>query len=282
MLKIRVASGAVAIAILIGVVWAGQVVLGFAVFLFSILALNEFYKSVSNAGFKPVRIIGYLSCLPVLLMGFEKQGKNIGAYLEFLLSVRVLSFGTFLIMLVLFSLIIFFHNRYNLIDISLTFFGILYITFLFSFIVLTRNLNDGFFFVWLIFIGAPATDTFAYFSGLLFGKRKLMPAISPKKTVEGSIGGVIGCTLVMALYGLYLINSNYIAYVDLYHYVVMGLLCGIISQVGDWAASAIKRFVKVKDYGNIMPGHGGVLDRFDSILFTAPVIYFYLSFFIIK
>lgn len=278
MLKIRVASAVVAVILLIAVVWSGQIVLGLSVFLISILAMNEFFKSLESAGYRPVRVIGYVSCIPILLLGFNQISTGLNTYLETFLSLRVLAFGVFLTILVLFSLTIFLHSKYNIVDISLTFFGVLYITFLFSFLVLTRNLNNGFFFVWLIFIGAFTTDTFAYFSGRFFGKRKLMPAISPKKTVEGGIGGVIGCTLMAALYGLYLNTSGYIGHIPLYHYIGIGVLCGIISQVGDWAASAIKRYVKVKDFGNVMPGHGGVLDRFDSILFCAPVVYFYLAF----
>ncbi len=89
---------------------------------------------------------------------------------------------------------------------------------------------------------------------------------------------MLGCTVATTLYGVYLISSGNVSVISLYHYIVLGILCGVISQLGDWAASAIKRFVKVKDYGNIMPGHGGALDRFDSILFTAPVIYYYINF----
>ena len=163
-------------------------------------------------------------------------------------------------------------------DGDVKFFGVFYITFLFSFIVLIRNLENGFFLIWLVFIGAFSTDTFAYFSGRFFGRRKLMTAISPKKTVEGAMGGMLGCTIVTVLYGMYLRESGNISDISLYHYIVLGVLCGTISQLGDWTASAIKRFVKVKDFGNIMPGHGGALDRFDSILFTAPVLYFYISF----
>ena len=274
MLKTRVASALIGIIILFAVVFSGQIVLGVSVFLVSVIAMYEYFKSLKNAGYRPVEAVGYISYAGILLLC--SQVVQI-PFLDRMISLKSLMFAVFIMIVVLFSFIIFLHSKYNITDISLTFFGVFYIAFLLSFIVLTRNLNNGFFFVWLIFIGAFSTDTMAYFSGLLFGKHKLMPAISPKKTVEGSIGGVIGCALTTLLYGLYLNKSGSIDFIPYYHFLLMGILCGIISQIGDWAASAIKRYVKVKDFGSIMPGHGGALDRFDSILFTAPVIYFYLS-----
>jgi phosphatidate cytidylyltransferase len=105
---------------------------------------------------------------------------------------------------------------------------------------------------------------------------KIVPKISPKKTLEGCIGGVAGCIIAMTLFGYFFRNE---LNVPLIHFAVLGLICGIISQLGDWSASAVKRAVGIKDYGNLMPGHGGVLDRVDSILFTAPAVYFYINIF---
>lgn len=270
------ASAAVGLALLFIVMWAGQIVLGLAVFLLSVIALWEFYTAIENAGYKPIKIMGYLTSVPAVFFGFEDFSQNLGV----LINVENMVFFIFVITVVLFSLIVFCHSKYNIVDISLTFFGIIYITFTFSFLLLIRNLNNGFFHVWLVFIAAFATDTFAYFAGRFFGKRKLMPAISPKKTLEGAIGGALGCVLMTFLYGVYLKNSNFVSDVPLIHFAVIGLFCSIISQLGDWAASSIKRFAKIKDYGNLIPGHGGVLDRFDSILFTAPMVYFYFKFMI--
>ena len=276
-MKIRVTSGIVGSILLFLVVWSGQIVLGLFVFLLSILALNEFYSAVSNIGFKPVRFIGYIASVYMFLLCSRKALNYIGIDIGFLSTYRSALLIIFAAMLVLFCYIIFQNNKYNISDISVTVFGVLYIVFLFSFVILIRNMSNGFYYVWLIFIGAFATDTFAYFTGYLFGKHKLMPEISPKKTVEGSIGGILGCAFTMGCYAVYLNFNNLANGIPLYHFVVLGLLCGIISQIGDWAASAIKRYANIKDYGKIMPGHGGVLDRFDSILFTAPVVYFYLS-----
>lgn len=276
-MRVRVASGIVGSILLFFVVWSGQIVLGLFILLVSILALNEFYSAVANIGCKPVKFVGYLSALYMFLICSKDKLMKLGINVEFLINPRAVLIGVFLVLLILFCYVVFLHSKYNVSDIAATVFGVWYIVFLFSFVILIRNMNYGFFYVWLIFIGAFATDTFAYFSGYFFGKHKLMPEISPKKTVEGSIGGVIGCAVVMGAYGMYLINNGSANGVALYHFVVLGLICGVISQIGDWSASAIKRYVNIKDFGNIMPGHGGALDRFDSILFTAPVVYFYLT-----
>lgn len=276
-MKTRVASGIAGAILLFIVVWSGKFVLSSFVLLLCILGLNEFYSAVSNAGYKPVKFIGYVAAIYMFLICSRDTLKSIGIDVGFLYSYWSGFFAVFSIMLILFCYIIFLNNKYSIFDISITVFSIFYIVFLFSFVILIRNMSNGFYYVWLIFIGAFATDTFAYFSGYLFGKHKLLPEISPKKTVEGSIGGIIGCAFVMGCYAFYLSYIGLDSLMSMPHFIVLGLLCGVISQIGDWAASAIKRYVKIKDYGNIMPGHGGVLDRFDSILFTAPVVYFYLT-----
>lgn len=278
MLKTRVASASVAVLILIAVMCSGKTVIGISVFFVSIIAMYEFFKALENAAYRPIKPIGYISCFYILLICFEYISFGTLKLFQNMLSLEFLSMVIFLMLVALLLCIVFSHQKYNIADVAVTFFGVFYITFLFSFIVLIRNLENGFFLLWLVFIGAFSTDTFAYFSGRFFGKRKLMPEISPKKTVEGAVGGMLGCTVITVLYGAYLMSSGNVSDISLYHYIVLGVLCGTISQFGDWTASAIKRFVKVKDFGNIMPGHGGALDRLDSILFTAPVIYFYVSF----
>lgn len=156
------------------------------------------------------------------------------------------------------------------------FFCAFYPTVLFSYVYLTRELTHGVYLVWLIFISSWICDTCAYCTGMLFGKHKLAPVLSPKKSIEGSIGGVAGSALVGALFAwIFLVPATQ-------DRAVVGLVAlisaigAVISQVGDLAASAIKRNHDIKDYGKLIPGHGGIMDRFDSVLFTAPIIY-YLS-----
>ena len=137
---------------------------------------------------------------------------------------------------------------------------------------------DGKYLVWLILLSSWGCDTFAYCAGKLFGKHKMTPKLSPKKTVEGAIGGVVGAAVLGFLYGTFFKN-NMIQVIN--PGVISGAACAIaavISMVGDLAASAIKRNHDIKDYGNLIPGHGGILDRFDSMIFTAPAIYFAIMF----
>jgi phosphatidate cytidylyltransferase len=277
LLKTRVISAVIGLVLLFGVVFLGKIALGFAIMLLAIIGLFEFYRAVGNLGYKPIKIIGYISSFSLFFIGLNGQFN----FLSMMEIANIFTFCIFLISLISFSIIIFSNNKYNVTDIALTIFGIFYIVFLFAFLVLTINLKEGKYFIWLIFIGAFATDTFAYFTGRLIGKtKKFIPAIVPTKTLEGCFGGAIGCAIALLLYGLFI--NKHITEIPLIHFIIMGIICGIISQIGDWAASAIKRYAKIKDYGSIMPGHGGVLDRFDSILFSAPVIYFYLIFFVIR
>ena len=128
-------------------------------------------------------------------------------------------------------------------------------------------------YVWLIFIIAFATDTCAYFAGYAFGKHKLIPKVSPKKTIEGSIGGILGSTLICLAFGYYF-------NIDLKVIVILGFLGSIVAQVGDLFASSVKRYVGIKDYGKLIPGHGGILDRFDSVILVAPFVYSIINLFI--
>lgn len=282
MLRTRVISSLIGLMLLFAVVLSGKYVLGAALFVIALVGMHEFYNAVESAGYKPIRIVGYVSCLPIFFIGLNGSIGRIDTYIDLFKSINYFSFGLFVIIIILFSISIFKHDIYNLNDIALTVFGIFYVAFLFSFLVLARNLKHGSYFIWLVFIGW-ATDIFAYFAGRSFGKNKILPSVSPNKTVEGAIGGVVGCVIATLLYGLFLNQRNLIEpNIPIFHYVIIGILNGTLSQLGDWSASSIKRYVKIKDYGKIMPGHGGVLDRFDSILFVAPVVYFYISFIILK
>ncbi|MCR5692290.1 MAG: phosphatidate cytidylyltransferase [Eubacterium sp.] len=159
--------------------------------------------------------------------------------------------------------------------VALGFMGFVYVSLSLSCIYQTRALEGGHWFVWMIIIGSWGSDTCAYVVGRLFGKHNFSE-LSPKKTIEGCVGGVVGAGLIAFLYSLYF-PYGYKFVLD-YHFslVVIAMLCALISQFGDLAASAIKRNYDVKDYGKIIPGHGGVLDRFDSVIFVAPFVYYLL------
>lgn len=274
MLKTRVISALAGLALLIVVLYLGSVTLGIVVSIIAAIGLYEFYNSVSKVkNVHPVKPVGYLSIIPMVILGLQSTG-------WFQIDLNILT-GISLCMIIFIGMacIVFKHREYNIVDVCVTVFGIAYVPFLMSFIILIRNMDHGIFLIWLIFIGAWGTDTMAYTFGRLFGKRKIIPEISPKKTMAGAIGGIIGCIALMLLFG-FVVRTYFSLNISFMALSMLGLLCGMISQVGDWSASAIKRYVNVKDFGNIMPGHGGVLDRFDSILFVAPVVYFVLIIFL--
>ena len=132
--------------------------------------------------------------------------------------------------------------------------------------------------MWLIFLSSWGCDTCAYCSGMLLGKHKLAPVLSPKKSIEGAIGGTLGSAILGLIYAWIFGSRMHGIEEPVIACTVACAIAAVISQIGDLAASAIKRNHKVKDYGHIIPGHGGILDRFDSMIFTAPAIYFVLTF----
>ncbi|MBQ8496861.1 MAG: phosphatidate cytidylyltransferase [Clostridia bacterium] len=151
---------------------------------------------------------------------------------------------------------------------------VFYIIFGFMSIALLRRQTEmGAYLYGLVFIGAWMTDTGAYFVGVLFGKHKLIPEVSPKKTVEGAFGGILGCIIGFVLYG-FIIQKVAVLTVNYLMLVLLAVVISIVSQFGDLIASYVKRECGIKDFGFIFPGHGGVLDRFDSIIAVAPAIYF--------
>ena len=167
-----------------------------------------------------------------------------------------------------------------MIDVVLTVFGVFYVTFFFGHLLLILDLKYSDIILLLPFITAWCTDTFAYLVGLTMGKRKLCPLISPKKSVEGAIGGALGCVASTAIFGGIVNAMGYP--IPLIHFIVLGLLCGVFSQFGDLTASLWKRYTGIKDFGKIFPGHGGILDRFDSIIFTLPIIYYYFTYIVLR
>ena len=161
--------------------------------------------------------------------------------------------------------------KINFKDIAYTFFGIFYVVFLISFLGFIYGLPNGKILIWYAIIVAWGTDIFAYFIGRHFGKHKFSK-VSPKKSIEGCIGGVLGAIILSLIYTYILniyLNVNY----SYLYITAISIFLSLIGQIGDFAASSIKRYVEVKDFGNLIPGHGGILDRIDSLIFLAPFAY---------
>lgn len=262
MFKVRLISGIMVLATTILFVVLGGNFLFAAMVIISLIGMMELYRIV---GIQKT-ILGALGCLATIayysLVFFQKQDYLVPGFILFLLLLMVLYVINF--------------PKYNTEQITIAFFGLFYVSVMLSYIYQTRMLTDGVWIVWLIFIGAWGSDTCAYSVGMLIGKHKVTPKLSPKKSIEGCIGGVVGAALIGLLYAT--LTKGHITGIDnpQLTFAIIGAASSVISQFGDLAASAIKRNYDIKDYGNLIPGHGGILDRFDSIIFTAPIVY-YLS-----
>jgi phosphatidate cytidylyltransferase len=147
--------------------------------------------------------------------------------------------------------------------------GLVYLPFLLGHLIPLRLLTDGRQWIFLTLITVMSCDTCAYFIGSKIGKRKLYPAVSPNKSVEGAIGGLVGSVL-----GVLLVKLSFLPVIGFFDAVLIGLLLGVVGQLGDLFESLLKRACQVKDSGSMIPGHGGILDRLDSLLFAFPIIYY--------
>lgn len=252
----RSITGLIGILLLLFIISMGEVYLALSLLVLSLVGLREFYSALENLDIKPINYIGYIGALGLFLLNITDI-----ITIEFILSL--------IIMLLLIILIT--GKTIGILDIGVTLLGIFYIPFLLGHIFYLEGTK----YIWLIFIISFGTDTFAYIFGNILGKRKLSPNISPNKTIEGSIGGILG-SLVLSLVFSFIVNIPL-----KWRIVILSILASIIAQIGDLVASKIKRMVNIKDYGYIFPGHGGVLDRFDSIIFSAPLIYYFVQYFLI-
>ncbi len=256
MFKTRLLSGIVLVAVALLTIISGGYVLFFTLLGISLIGMQELYKvmHVREDQFNALEIAGYAGAVIyyiLMMLDFEKYGMM----------------GTIIAFMIFMFVYVFTYPKFKAEQVMPAFFGVVYVAVMLSFIYLTRNLPDGKFLVWLIFLCSWGCDTCAYCVGMLIGKHKMAPVLSPKKSVEGGIGGVAGAALLGVIYAA--ATSGPMA-----EYALICAVGALISMVGDLAASAIKRNQGIKDYGKLIPGHGGILDRFDSVIFTAPAIYF--------
>lgn len=264
MFTTRLISGVVLILLAVLIVGNGGIILFMASGAISLIGLFELYR-VMKIEKNPLGLIGYLTAISYYgLIWFDGE-----QYVTLMIIAALM---------LLMAFYVFAFPKYRTEEITVAFFGVFYVAVMMSYLYQVREMFDGSYLVWLIFISSWGSDTCAYCVGSLFGKHKLAPVLSPKKSIEGAVGGVAGAALLGYIYAV-LVGHNMIAVGN--PRVACAVACAIaavISAVGDLAASAIKRNHNVKDYGHLIPGHGGILDRFDSVLFTAPAIFFALTF----
>ncbi len=269
-MKTRIITALVCIPLLAAILLSPGYVICLAAVVVSVIGLYEFYGAVGLSDKKPLTAVGYISgvCIPICMYLKPWLIEHLPTFCE--------NASIYILILALFAVLLIFHKKIDIENVSLLLFGSIYIPYFLSHITAVRELPHGKFLIWLIFIGAFLTDTGAYFVGVFFGKHKLCPEISPKKTIEGAFGGILGGTGFYLIYGLILKHFFGLS-VDFAELAVMGALVSVISQFGDLTASVIKRRYGIKDYGTLFPGHGGILDRCDSVILVAPAVYLMLT-----
>lgn len=267
MFKTRLLSGIVLVAIaLVVIITGGNLLLG-AMGAVSLVGMYELYR-VFELEKTPAGFVGY------------------GAALLYYINLRMQFFSdvmmfSILFLIVLLAVYVFSYPKYKAHQMMACFFGLFYVAVMLSYIYRTRVMEQGgAYVVWLIFLCSWGSDTCAYCVGMLIGKHKMSPLLSPKKSVEGAVGGVIGAGLLTALYCYILRDPMHIETGNIILLSVISGVGALISMIGDLAASAIKRNYDIKDYGTLIPGHGGILDRFDSVIITAPIIFYLASMFL--
>lgn len=260
MFKTRLITGIVLVAVALLVITTGGNLLLAVMGMVSLIGMFELYR----------------------VFGMEKSLAGFTGYLAAIVFYLNLLFHFFedsmilplLFLIILLAVYVFSYPKYKADQIMACYFALFYVAVMLSFIYQTRMLEEGAYLVWLIFLCSWGSDTCAYCVGMLFGKHKMSPILSPKKSIEGAVGGVVGAALLTALYVFLFREQLQVTATEIGLLAIVSAVGALISMVGDLAASAIKRNYDIKDYGKLMPGHGGILDRFDSVIITAPIIFF--------
>jgi len=274
---VRVLTAVVGLPLVIFLIlYPGGLPFAVAIGIVSVVGALEFYGGVRRNGVRPVEWAGLLAVALFVVAARTYQRSTIGSIFPAVLTLLlVLSFVVELIR----------KDRSPLANVGATVFGAVYVGWLMSHLVTLRGIEGQSITVWshseapgawlvmLTFFGTWACDTGAYFIGRAYGRTKLAPRLSPNKTIEGAVGGLVCSVLLTVIVGT-------VVKLPPQHSLALGAMFGVLTQLGDLSESAIKRDVGIKDFGAIVPGHGGILDRFDSILFTGPMAYYYAVLFL--
>lgn len=246
--------------VLIILLIGNKIIVDCALSIIALLAMNEYFNAIQKVA-KPVRWLGYLSCLSIAVIHIVPA--------EALRMVVTLAVPT--ILTILFAQVIATEMKTSFKDIAYTFIGIFYVVFFIMFVAFIDGMPNGKILIWYALIAAWGTDIFAYIIGKYFGKHKFSK-VSPKKSIEGCIGGTLAAVILMLVY-TYIANTYWGMSYSYLQIGVIGVVLSLIGQIGDFSASSIKRYVDIKDFSNLIPGHGGMLDRIDSLIFLAPFAY---------
>ncbi len=274
-MKQRIITSVVALCVLIPVlIFADTPALPIGIAICSLIAVYEMLSCMGLKKSRAVSVPFYIVALgiPFLVRYFDRT--RLGAVAAAIVTIGILY---------LFTILVFSHGKYHIQQLGAAFFAVLYILIGFNGLLIVHDWTAGGEYLYLVaFLGAWVTDIFAYFCGMLFGrggKHKLIPDVSPKKTVEGSIGGIAFCVLAMFLFGVIVEQIVPSIQANLLVFAVAGVVVSVVAQIGDLSMSVIKRTYGIKDYGKLFPGHGGILDRFDSVIAVSAVLLVVTSFF---
>jgi phosphatidate cytidylyltransferase len=259
-MKIRIITGVLGGLLVGAVTYFGGALFDLLYLIITFLAIYEITKLLqAKEIFSYEATLNYLLAIPLFFSGYFFDKTSIGFVLLLYVSFNFVLFVTY--------------PKITLVRLAQTLFIGMYVVLFMYHMIMLNNMPDRKY-LWLVYIISFGTDTFAYFAGVFFGKHKLCPNVSPKKTVEGAIGGILGCLgLTITFFKYFGINISI-------YTIIFSIFVSAFSMVGDLLASKIKREHNVKDFGSILPGHGGILDRFDSLLFVAPVVYYFVNYFI--
>lgn len=277
MFRTRLISGIILVLIALVTILSGGIVLAVVLCGISLIAFRELTKAcgvgTADKKFSAPEIAGLIMTVlyyAALYIALYPSGnvKSLDIVYPVMMAAIVLT------MLLFLFLYVFTFPGYHANRIFASMFSYLYAPVMLSFIYLIREgFMQGNYLVWFIFLCSWGSDTCAYAVGVLIGKHKMTPKLSPKKSVEGAVGGVVGAALLFVLYTHFAINRYTDATLPLALAAVLGAAGAAVSMIGDLAASAIKRDHEIKDYGKLIPGHGGIMDRFDSVIITSPLIF---------
>ena len=257
----RITSGfIVGLALIVLLLIQNNIITGLMFTLIAIVAMHEYLGAISKVC-KPIKWISYLSCALVLLPSFISSQQLTGS----------LIYAIPIILLILFAHVIATDMKTSFKDMAYTLLGICYVPTFIMFLTMIDKMQNGKILLGYIFIASWGTDVFAYCIGKRFGKHKFSK-VSPKKSIEGCVAGTIGATALALIY-TFVLNNNFSFEYSYFVVGISGIVLSLIGQIGDFSASCIKRYVDIKDYSNLLPGHGGMLDRIDSVLFIAPFAY---------
>ena len=236
-------------------------VIDVALAIVAVISLHEYFNSFKN-NYKPIQWLGYLAAIGIAFIHLIDTESLF----------KVIAFSIPFIVAILFIEVVIRNLKIGIMDIAITLFGIFYIVLFIMFVPLIAGLEHGKVLIWYVLATSWGTDVFAYIVGRRIGKHKFSK-ISPKKSIEGCIAGTIGAVLISLVYTFCINKFLGILIAPYIQVAIISLILSIIGQLGDFAASSIKRFNNIKDFSNLIPGHGGLLDRIDSLIFIAPFAY---------